>query len=141
VHPLATLHTLAVHPVATRRSGRKTHDGPRVANRNIGVWHGATGIKRGKALKFRAVRIALQVDTGYTLGQGNRLKSRNGGVSSSPTRISTRSIRNLYIALRREFSGGRTSRSAAAEQRSRSLNTVAMFRSASLFFHRVTQGG
>jgi hypothetical protein len=52
----------------------------------------------GQLPNVRVVRVA--VGTGYTPGEGNRRAWRDGGVSSSPTRVPISPIRNFCIAVR-----------------------------------------
>ena len=59
------------------------------------VWHGMV-LERWTNPNTRVVRAAL--GTGYNRVEGNRRASRNGRVSSSPTRILKVTIRNFFIA-------------------------------------------
>jgi hypothetical protein len=69
----------------------------KVANRNVNdrKW----SLNDGQSPYVRGVRV-VALGTGYNhAGEGSRRASRNGRVSSSPTRIPTSPIHNLCIAV------------------------------------------
>jgi hypothetical protein len=79
-HPIVLVRPLP--SPANRRTATKT-----VANRNVRLWHGRyrkRSLNDGQIPTFRGVRVAL--GTGYNRVEGIRRASRNGLVSSSPTR-------------------------------------------------------
>jgi hypothetical protein len=67
----------------------------KVANRNVNdrKW----SLNDGQSPYVRGVRV-VALGAGYNYVEWNRRASRNGRVSSSPTRIPTSPIRNLCIA-------------------------------------------
>jgi hypothetical protein len=68
----------------------------------IRVWHGRQKLNDRQIPNFRGVRVAL--GTGYNRVEGNRRASRNGRVSSSPTRNPYRY--GSQLLLRCEGAGG-----------------------------------